>query len=196
MTRKFIVWSPERVLALAAIAIWACIGLGLDVARADETEPTLDELFAELADAEDPFRIDELQVEIQRIWLDPGSASIELLMDRARQAMDEEDYDTALIHLDDVVELAPSYAEGWNRRATLHYLTRNYDQSLLDIERTVALEPRHYGAWSGLGRIFMDIGNEKSAVDAFERALAVNPHLEEIQSIVERLKPSVGGREI
>ena len=193
MTRKFIVWSPERVLALAAIAIWACIGLGPDVARADETEPTLDELFAELADAEDPFRIDELQVEIQRIWLDPGSASIELLMDRARQAMDEEDYDTALIHLDDVVELAPSYAEGWNRRATLLGAGAT---AVLSLERTVALEPRHYGAWSGLGRIFMDIGNEKSAVDAFERALAVNPHLEEIQSIVERLKPSVGGREI
>ena len=180
-------------------AVWAGLvcGLGLALgAAADQTDPGLDALFAQLAETVDPAEVADLENRIQEIWLDSGSDSIAFLMERARQAMDDERYDEALVHLDNVVELAPKYAEGWNRRATLHYVMERYDQSILDIERTVALEPRHYAAWSGLGRIFLDIDDEEDAVKAFEKALTANPHLDDIKELVESLKPKVGGRPI
>jgi hypothetical protein len=41
-----------------------------------------------------------------------------------------------------------------------------------------------------------DIGDDKHALEAFQRALAVHPHLERIPDLVKRLRQSVEGRDI
>jgi len=164
--------------------------------RADQTDPALNELFAALNEADSPMEIRQIESQIQDIWSDPGSDSIDLLMNRAREAMNEDEYDIALIHLDDGVDLAPEFAEGWNRRATLFYLMKRYDDAVVDIEKAVVLEPRHFGAWSGLGLIFLDIGNKEGALKAYEKALEANPHLEGLGDKIKELKPDVAGRAI
>ena len=57
-----------------------------------------------------------------------------------------------------VIELAPEFAEGWNRRATVRYLATDIDGSIADVNATLDLEPRHFGALSGLGLCFPRTG--------------------------------------
>lgn len=174
-----------------AITMYASCG-----AQADQANPELDELFEELREAESPANIKRIENRILDIWRDPGSDSIDLLMNRAIMAMAQQELDVALIHLDDVVELAPDYAEGWNRRATLLYVMKRYEDSISDIEKTVSLEPRHFGAWSGLGNILVELGRSKAALKAYEEALSFNPHLDGAKEAVKELTPKIDERGI
>src|SRR4029077_11608304 len=117
---------------------------------------------------------------IWALWLASGSDTTDLLMTRVKTAIDGKDTNLAIELLDAVVELRPDYVEAWNRRATLHFAHKNYGKSLGDTRRVLAREPRHFGALSGLGVIMQEFGEEKLALEAFRRALAVNPHLQKI----------------
>ena len=44
--------------------------------------------------------------------------------------------------------------------------------------------------------IMQEIGDEKRALDAFRKALAVNPHLEKVPDLVKSLTEKVEGRDI
>jgi tetratricopeptide (TPR) repeat protein len=117
-------------------------------------------------------------------------------MGRAKAAADGKDYGLAIKLLDAVVELRPDYAEGWNRRATVYYLQKDYSHSLADIREVLAREPRHFGALSGLGAILQEIGDDKHALEAYRRALAIDPHLEHVGEVVKTLTEKVEGRAI
>ena len=128
--------------------------------------------------------------------LQTPSDTAALLMMRAKAAMDAQQVDVALKLLDAVVKLRPDYIEGWNRRATIYYLRNDYTRSLEDIQQVLIREPRHFGALAGLGMIMQEIGDEKRALDAFRKALAVNPHLEKVPDLVKSLTEKVEGRDI
>ena len=117
-------------------------------------------------------------------------------MTRAKAAMDAKQVDVAMKLLDAVVKLRPDYVEAWNRRATLYYLKNDYAHSLQDIEQVLVREPRHFGALAGLGMIMQEIGDEKRALDAFRKALDVNPHLDKVPELVKTLTEKVEGRDI
>jgi tetratricopeptide (TPR) repeat protein len=117
-------------------------------------------------------------------------------MSRVKTAVDAEKLDLAVQLLDAVVELKPDYVEAWNRRATIFYMKKQYGQALLDIRQVLVREPRHFGALAGLGTILQDLGEEKPALEAFRRALAVDPHLEGIAEKVKTLTEKVEGRDI
>jgi tetratricopeptide (TPR) repeat protein len=167
-----------------------------DGAAPPETPPeSLDDLFERLArtDAEDPAL---LQRRIGERWSASGSDSMDLLLARGREAMDDEAYDKAIDHLTALTRLAPDFAEGFNARATAHFLRDDYWASVRDIQRTLALEPRHFGALAGLGVILERLGDEAEALAAHRAALAINPHLEDSEEAVKRLAPVVDGREL
>jgi hypothetical protein len=44
--------------------------------------------------------------------------------------------------------------------------------------------------------IMQDLGDEKRALDAFRKALAVNPHLDKVPELVRTLSEKVEGRDI
>jgi tetratricopeptide (TPR) repeat protein len=94
------------------------------------------------------------------------------------------------------LKLHPDYIEGWNQRATLHYLQNDYQSSLEDIEQVLVREPRHFGALAGLGMIMQELGDDKRALEAFRKALAVNPYLENVRERVKTLTEKVEGRDI
>lgn len=162
---------------------------------ADKTRG-LDFLFGALKAAPDEISAKHVEARIWAIWLQTPSDTVALLMARAKVAMDAQNSDVALKLLDSVIKLRPDYVEGWNRRATLYYLRNDYARSLEDIEQVLAREPRHFGALAGLGMIMQDLGDEKRALDAFRRALAVNPHLEKVPELVKTLTEKVEGRDI
>jgi tetratricopeptide (TPR) repeat protein len=110
--------------------------------------------------------------------------------------MDAQKMDVALKLLDAVIKLRPDYVEGWDRRATLYYLQNDYAHSLEDIEQVLVREPRHFGALARLGMIMQDLGDDRRALDAFRKALAVNPHLDKAPETVKTLTEKVEGRDI
>lgn len=63
-----------------------------------------------------------------------------------------------------------------------------------DIARVIELEPRHFGALSGLGMINVRRGDLAGALQAFEAALRVNPHMPQAADIVVRLREQLRGR--
>jgi len=161
--------------------------------RADQTDKALAALFAELKTTTSAERGEALTRRIWEIWLTPRDERAEPLLERGVDAMSEEDFDAALAEFDKLVALAPDFAEGWNRRATVRYLIGDLDGSVDDIARTLALEPRHFGALSGLGLIDMRLGKDEAALKAFERALALDPYLSGVKENVEKLERKLKG---
>jgi tetratricopeptide (TPR) repeat protein len=156
----------------------------------------LDFLFGALKAAPDEASAKHVEARIWALWLQTPSDTTALLMMRAKAAMDAQQTDVALKLLDAVVKLRPDYVEGWNRRATLYYLKNDYAHSLQDIGQVLVREPRHFGALAGLGMIMQDLGDDKRALDAFRKALAVNPHLDKVPELVKTLTEKVEGRDI
>jgi tetratricopeptide (TPR) repeat protein len=156
----------------------------------------LDFLFGALKAAPDEASAKHVEARIWAVWMQTPSDTAALLMVRAKAAMDAQKTDVALKLLDAVVKLRPDYIEAWNRRATLYYLKNDYAHSLEDIQQILIREPRHFGALAGLGFIMQDIGEEGRALEAFRKALAINPHLEKVPELVKSLTEKVEGRDI
>jgi len=156
----------------------------------------LDFLFGALKAAPDEASAKHVEARIWALWMQTSSDTAALLMSRAKAAMDAKNADVALKLLDAVIKLRPEYVEAWNRRATIYYLQNDYGRSLADIEQVLSREPRHFGALAGLGMIMQELGDDKRALDAFRKALAVNPHLERVPDLVKALTEKVEGRDI
>lgn len=113
------------------------------------------------------------------IWLDaPDEAARELLL-KGMDARRVSDYLTALGTFDRLVEYCPHWAEGYNQRAFIHYLSGGYEAAYADLLKTVDLQPRHVGALSGLALTLIALGDEDGAQVWLRRALALNPWIPE-----------------
>ncbi|WP_027575921.1 tetratricopeptide repeat protein [Bradyrhizobium sp. WSM1743] len=156
----------------------------------------LDFLFGALKAAPDEASAKHVEARIWAIWLQTPSDTAALLMSRAKTAVEAKKIDVAIKLLDSIIKLRPDYIEAWNRRATLYYMQNDYGRSLADIQQVLIREPRHFGALAGLGMIMQEVGDEKRALDAYRKALAVNPHLEKIPDQVKALTEKVEGRDI
>jgi tetratricopeptide (TPR) repeat protein len=153
-------------------------------------------LFQALKAAPDDETARLIEGRIWALWLASGSDTADLLMSRARTAIEQNDADLAIRLLDAIIELKPDYVEAWNRRATLYFEKHDYGRAMSDIAQVLAREPRHFGALTGLGMILEDVGDNKRALEAFRRALEVDPRLERVPEIVKTLTEKVEGRHI
>jgi tetratricopeptide (TPR) repeat protein len=169
-----------------------------DLPKVERDDPTnnLDTLFSALKVAPNEASAKAIEERIWALWLISGSDTCNLLMTRAKAATDAKDYDLALKLLDAIVAIKPDYVEGWNRRATLYYLKDDYAHAIADIGKVLTLEPRHFGALSGLGQMLQEIGDDKDALEAYRKALVIDPHLEHVPELVKTLSDKVEGRDI
>lgn len=135
----------------------------------------IDQLYAKLKRERSPEAARAVADQIRESFTLSGSATVDMLMANAAKAIEEKRYGAAMDFLDQVTLLAPNYAEGWNRRATIHYLMGNYGKAMSDVARTLAIEPRHLGALSGLAGILEDSGRDAPALKAWETYLTYYP---------------------
>jgi tetratricopeptide (TPR) repeat protein len=150
--------------------------------KAETRESRLQTLFSQLKRERNEKAAQRLAGRIWEEWFKSGSASIDLMMGWAQKAIEEQKYDVALDFLDEVITLSPTYAEGWNRRATLHFMMSNYGKSMSDIDHALALEPRHFGALSGMAQILKSTGRKESALRAYQRVLDIYPMMRSAQN--------------
>lgn len=162
--------------------------------RADQEDPRLEALFAELAVTGSADRAAALESRIWTIWLEPPPGrEVAVALQRGLRMMALGQGHDAMRAFDAVVALAPDFAEGWNKRATVRYVLGDLAGSVEDIRRTLALEPRHFGALSGLGLIRLAQDKPREALSAFEAALKIHPNLSGLQDI-EALRDKVHGK--
>ncbi len=159
-------------------------------------ESRLDGLFAQLKRERNEKAAERIAAKIWQEWFKSGSASVDLMMSWSNDAIEAKKFDVALDFLDQVVTLAPDYPEGWNRRATVHFMMNNYAKSMADIEHTLELEPRHFGALSGMAQILKNTGRKQLALNAYQRVLEIYPMMRSAQAEVATLSEELTGEGI
>ena len=168
----------------------------LPLADPAERPKMLARLYDELGKSQDAHDAAPITETIEQLWLLSGSDTIDLLMARADRFIKEADFDLALKILDATVDLAPDDAEAWHRRATVHFLQKDYELALADLRRAVDIDPRHYSAMKDLGVVLQALGAKKEALQAYRKALKVNPFLEDARQEIESLSREVEGQDI
>ena len=178
---------------IALVLLIGCVvSLG---AAADQNDPRLEPLFAKLQQTDNARNAKEAERDIWSIWHEtPDDHSLDV-MQRARQALDADDFPTAVALLDELVAHAPNYAEAWNQRAIVLYIAEDFTGALRDIERTLTLEPRHFGALSGRGRIYMQLDEPEQALEAFAAALQINPWMDNIDSQIQIIRAYLNSKQ-
>ena len=170
----------------------------------DDAEPAvvksrterLDTYFLELKREAEPASARRIADRIWAEWRISDSATANQLMEWANDAIRDKRYFTALDLLDQVTVLMPDFAEGWNRRATLHYIMDNHAKSMADINIVLQLEPRHFGALMGMASILSAAGSDEAALGTYLKVLEVYPAMREAQERVGALSEELSGNEI
>lgn len=206
------------IAPLRIVAIVFCLGFadgpavadaGAPVSRAAAADPApgppapvqtrqqkLEDLFARLAASTDPAESEGLVLAIDRLQLESGSSTGDLLMARVLAAMGNHDFPIARALLDKLVVLRPEWAEAWNKRATVRFLMDDEKGSMADIARVLVLEPRHVGALAGMAMILERGGFRDDALRAYGRALEIAPHLPSLRAAVDRLTAATKGQSL
>lgn len=163
---------------------------GAAFARQDHEE--LPQLFEELRESTSPELAHMVARRIWDLWTHSERDDVDRLMALGRAAMSMGDHDTALARFDEIVRLDPKFAEGINKRATVHFLRGDFDASLADIERVLALEAKHFGALEGQATIYERLEKHALALESYEQVLAIHPHARGVRARIGALRKRLG----
>ncbi len=121
-----------------------------------------------------------------QLWHRSGDAGLDAILNEGIAAMERSDLPEAEATFSRLIQAAPDFAEGWNKRATVRYLAEDYAGSVADCRETLDRNPSHFGALSGQGLCHMALGQYREAADLFRRTLSVHPHLDSARSNLRR----------
>ena len=181
--------TPSREAALAALgspdaaqrqrgALWLA-----QVGRMEDVPA----LLGRLRDPDEDVReITERAIWV--VWSRSGNAEVDRLFLQGIDQMNAGQLKEGIGTFTRVIELAPGFAEGWNKRATLYFLVGDFDRSLKDCDEVMKRNPHHFGALAGYGQIYMQLSEYEKALGYFKRALEVNPNLDGVDFQVRLLE--------
>ena len=177
--------------------LFAILAMALPVTvSADQTDERLADLFQTLKTSQDVQELNETEMRIWSIWHESGQSDIDDMMAEAAELTGVGDLLAAEAIYTRIVEQAPTFSEGWNRRATVRFYMGDYDGSLADIEQTLKLEPRHFGAMWGLGMILGLQQDYERAILAFEKLLEIKPNSMDARPRIESLKQALAAEAV
>ena len=162
--------------------------LASKIALADQNDPRLNNLFKKLNETENQDEIRDLISDIWNIWYEVDDPKVIEYFEKGIQAMNLRNYPLAIRFFNNLIEEDPNFAEGWNKRATVHFMMGNFDQSMQDIIKTLELEPRHFGALDGMGLIFIHQGQFQQAIDVYDKMLEIFPFSVKTMDKKERIQ--------
>jgi tetratricopeptide (TPR) repeat protein len=136
----------------------------------------------------DPVVRRQAHTALWAIWHRSGDVAIDALLQQGIALMQSGHLAESITVFTDVIARAPGFAEGWNKRATAYYLMGELDRSLADCEEVVRLNPIHFGALSGFGLIYLQKEDLPRAAEYFEKALAVEPNLAQVEAVLEQIR--------
>ena len=133
---------------------------------------------------EDPGTRANAEQALWSIWFRSDDESIDAMMQKGVDHIKKQRYDEAVQVFSEVIRIAANYAEGYNQRAIAYFMSDEMSKSVEDCKRTIELNPFHFGAFAGMGQCYLKLGDLAAALDAFQRALEINPNLYAIERIV------------
>jgi tetratricopeptide (TPR) repeat protein len=123
------------------------------------------------------------------IWLRMGKTTeVNQLVCRGAGALSTRDFDKAIQLFNQAIRLDPDFAEAYNQRAIAYYLSEDYEKSIADCHRVTVRMPCHFGAWAGMGHCHAHLEHIPEAIDCYQKALAINPHLSCVKESICELK--------
>ncbi|AQS42326.1 MAG: TPR repeat protein [Candidatus Tokpelaia hoelldobleri] len=156
----------------------------------------LDRLFATLKRTANQEQAATIARQIQGLWAQSGSETVDFLLQSAETAIEDEDYALALDLLDNIVALKPDFAEGWMRRASLHIQMNDLTLAVIELNQALKYEPRHYNAMAQLGLVMEMTGRRNQALKAYYQALESYPQMLRVQKRIGTLEEETTGRAI
>ena len=127
---------------------------------------------------DDPVGAAQAAAVLWEMWHRSGNPQLDAILRQGIELMERKEFAKAEAVFTRMIQVAPGFAEGWNKRATARFLAKDYTGSIADCRETVARNPHHFGALSGQGLCHMALEQYKEAAEMFRRALGVHPHLE------------------
>jgi tetratricopeptide (TPR) repeat protein len=164
----------------------------IPICSADQNAPELNRLFDRLKFAQSGSDARIIENHIWRVWFKTPDKNSKDKLFIARQNVQQGNLSGAQELLDEIIHSHPEYAEAWNQRAIVKFLSDDLEGSLYDIEQTLHLEPRHFGALSGRGQCLLRLRRYREALASYREALAINPQNHSIKRHVFLLEEQLG----
>ena len=155
---------------------------------ADERNQQLDGLFKELKTGE---MLSNLTIE-QKIWkiwsTHPKDENLTKLLQNGSDLVSKKKFFESIDIFTKVINFDPSWAEAWNKRATVFYLIGEFQKSQNDIDKVLELENRHFGALAGQGLVNIKLKNYEKAIESYKRALEIYPTMQSPEIMIKQIE--------
>src|SRR2546426_12706036 len=100
---------------------------------------------------DDPVRAARAEAALWEMWHRSGDPRLDSLLLEGIEAIERKDLPTAGAAFTRLIEGAPTFAEGWNKRALGRYLAKDYSGSIARCPATRACNPHPLRGLSGQG---------------------------------------------
>jgi tetratricopeptide (TPR) repeat protein len=170
--------------------------LSTTILNANDRDNELDKLFFELKK-----NIPSLSSGIaQQIWMlwstHPTDQKLTSILDEGSRLVQDQKLNRAIDVFTEAIELDPTWAEAWNKRATVLYMVGEFQKSQDDIDKVLELEERHFGALAGQGMVNIQLKNYDKAKRSYQKAQEIYPSMQAPKVMIPHLKELIKGQSI
>ncbi len=159
-----------------------------NISNATERESKLDQLFIKLKNL-NSGSIVEIEQQIWKLWsTHPSNKELTEILAQGSELVLAQKYNEAIQIFTSVISLDPTWAEAWNKRATVLYLLEDYEGSQKDIDEVLKLEHRHFGALAGQGLVNIKLKNYEKAIKSYQQALEIYPTMKSPEIMIRQIE--------
>ena len=159
------------------------------LAESKDRDIRLNQLFEQLKKSNNASLAFEIEMKIWNIWsTHPTHDSLTQSLAKGSGLMSKGELEAAYKIFSTIIESAPDWAEGWNKRATVLYLMGRYQESLKDIDEVLKLESRHFGALSGQGLVQTELKNYEKAIESYQAVQKIYPSIRAAKVMIPQLR--------
>jgi len=158
-------------------------------AKASDQEVQLNKLFNQLKESKNDFVAQEVEQKIWKVWsTHPKDKKLTLMLVEGSDLVNNRQFKKAINIFSKVIDLDPSWAEAWNKRATVMYMIGEFQKSQQDINKVLELENRHFGALAGQGLVNIELKNYEKAIKSYENAQKIYPLMKSPDKMINQIK--------
>ena len=162
--------------------------LNFNTLNAEDRDKQLEVLFDELKSNNNNF-VNEIEQKIWKIWsTHPKDQFLTLKLAEGSKLVVNNELSKAIVIFTEVINKDPSWAEAWNKRATVLYMIGNYEESQNDINKVLNLEKRHFGALAGQGLVNIQLKNYEKAIESYEKAQEIYPAMQSPKIMIKKIR--------
>jgi len=155
---------------------------------ANERNLELDKLFIDLKN-NDPTLSKNIELKIWDLWsTHPTDDKLTSILNEGSRLMQDKDLFRAISVFTEVIEMDPTWAEAWNKRATVYYMIGEFEKSQNDIDRVLNLEKRHFGALAGQGLVNIQLKNYEKAILSYQMAEKIYPSMRSPKIMIKQIQ--------